>query len=123
MKLKIAKPIFGFEDISEFSFEKIDDFFYSLVSGDISFTMIDPLKIRDYSFVVDSVYKDILEVENEDDVKVYNIVTIKNPIENSTINFLAPILINEKKGLLAQIVLDDKKYPDFGLTQEIKNFL
>ena len=123
MRLKIAQPIFGFEDIDEFNFEKIDDFFYSIKSGDISFTLIDPLSVRDYSFIVDNRYKEILEVDDESDVKVYNIVTLKNPIENSTINFLAPILVNEKKALLAQIVLDEKKYPEFGLNEEIKKFL
>ena len=123
MRLKIAQPIFGFEDIDEFSFEKIDDFFYLIKSGDISFTLIDPLSVRDYSFIVDNRYKEILEVDDESDVKVYNIVTLKNPIENSTINFLAPILVNEKKALIAQIVLDEKKYPEFGLNEEIKKFL
>ena len=124
MQLKTAQPIFGFENISEFEFKKIDEFFSSLSSGEISFTIIDSLSIRkDYTFTIDKSYKEILKVEDDSDIKVYNIVTIQNPIENSAINFLAPILINEKKGLLAQVILDDKKYPDFGLTEQIKNFL
>jgi len=121
--LKVAKPIFGFEDIGEFEFEKIDDFFYTIKSGEISFTLIDPLAVRDYSFSIDNSYKDMLEAEDSSDIKVYNIVMILNPIEESTINFLAPILINEKKGLLTQVVLDEKKYPEFGLREKIKNFL
>ncbi len=123
MKLKTAQPIFGFEDISEYDFKKIDDFFYSINSGDISFTLIDPLSIRDYSFNIDKGYEEILEVTNSEDIKVYNILTIQNPIENSSINFLAPILVNEKKALLAQIVINEKKYPEFGLSEQIKNFL
>ena len=121
--LKVAKPIFGFEDIGEFEFEKIDDFFYTIKNGKISFTLIDPLAVRDYSFSIDNSYKDILKAEDSEDVKVYNIVTILNPIEESTINFLAPILINEKNRLLTQVVLDEKKYPEFGLREKIKNFL
>jgi len=121
--LKVAKPIFGFEDINEFEFEKIDDFFYTIKSDEISFTLIDPLAVRDYSFNIDNSYKEMLEAKDFKDIKVYNIVTILNPIEESTINFLAPILINEKKSLLTQIVLDEKKYPEFGLREKIKNFL
>ena len=121
--IKVAKPIFGFENINEFEFERVDDYFYTITSGDISFTLIDPLSLRDYTFSIDKQYKDILESDDASEIKVYNIVTILNPIEESTINFLAPILINETKGLLTQVVLDEKKYPEFGLREKIKNFL
>ncbi len=123
MKIKTAQPIFGFEDINEYEFEKIDDFFYSLKADKISFTLIDPLTIREYEFEIDDSLYDLLDSKNSLDIKVFNIVTIKNPIENSTINFLAPILINIKNKLLAQIILDDKRYPNFKLNEEIKKFL
>ena len=124
MQLKTIQPIFGFENILKYQFEKIDNFFYTLKADQITFSLIDPSSVRnDYTFTIDNNYKDILQVEDDSDIKVYNIVTIQNPIENSTINFLAPILINEKKGVLAQVVLDEKKYPQFGLAEKIKNFL
>ena len=123
MQLKIASPILGFEEIKEAKLEKIDDFFYELNCGQISFTLIDPLLLKEYDIIVPDYYIKALEIEDPQDVKIYNIVTIANPIENSTINFLAPLLVNTKKNLLGQIALDETKYPEYGLKESIKKFL
>ena len=123
MELKIVSPILGFEEIQKCSIEKIDDFFYELNCGEISFTLIDPANLREYDFTISNSYKDALKIESSEDVKVYNIVTISNPIENSTINFLAPIVVNEKKSLLGQIALDENRYKKYGLKEPIKNFM
>jgi flagellar assembly factor FliW len=123
MELKIVLPILGFEEIKECKLEKIDDFFYELNCGEIAFTLIDPAKLREYDFTISNSQKDALGIESSDEVKVYNIVTISNPLENSTINFLAPIIVNEKKALLAQVALDENRYKEFGLREPIKNFL
>jgi len=123
MELKIVLAIFGFEDVKNARLTKIDDFFYELDCGEIVFTLIDPTKLREYDFSISHSYKEALSIENADDVKVYNIVTIANPIENSTINFLAPLLVNEKKALLGQIALDENRYKEYGLREPIKNFL
>ena len=122
MKLKVVSPIFGFEDVKEAYLKKMDDFFYELDCGEIVFTLIDPLSITKYEFDLSESYKKLLEVKSLDDVKIFNIVTIHTPIEESTINFLAPIMINEDKKLLVQIALDDKRY-NFALREPIKNFL
>jgi flagellar assembly factor FliW len=123
MELKIVLPILGFEEIKSAKLEKIDDFFYELNCAGIAFTLIDPVKLREYDFTISNSQKDALGIESSDEVKVYNIVTISNPLENSTINFLAPIIVNEKKALLAQIILDENRYKEYGLRESIKNFL
>mgnify|MGYP003736147243 CR=1 FL=1 len=53
---------------------------------------------------------------------VYNILVIQKPLENSTINFLAPIIINEDNKKLAQFILEPRKNPDFGMAESIKSF-
>ncbi len=122
MIVEVVQPIFGFEHIYKYKFKKIDDFFYTIESGNISFTLIDSSMIIDnYHFDIPKKYKNSIDTKN--DIQVYNIVTILNPIEESTINFLAPILISKKENKLLQIVLDEKKYPNFGLRQPIKNFI
>lgn len=122
MIVEVVQPIFGFEHIYKYKFKKIDDFFYTIESGNISFTLIDSSMIIDnYHFDIPKKYKNSIDTKN--DIQVYNIVTILNPIEESTINFLAPILISKKENKLLQIVLDEKKYPNFSLRQPIKNFI
>ncbi|HIP02343.1 MAG TPA: flagellar biosynthesis protein FliW [Campylobacterales bacterium] len=123
MKVKIVAPIFGFENINEVQFENIDDFFSKVESGDVTFTLIDPSKLRAYSFNIPLFYKELLKLESDEDVSVYNIVIISSEIEKSKINFAAPIVINKKEKLLAQIALDETKYKEFGLAESISDYL
>jgi len=123
MKVKIVAPIFGFENIEEVEFEEIDDFFSKVESGDFSFTLIDPSKLREYSFDIPPFYKELLKLEILEDADVYNIVIISSEIEKSKINFAAPVIINKKENLLAQIALDENKYKEFGLAESISDYL
>ena len=123
MKVKIVAPIFGFENIDEAQFEEIDDFFSKIESGDVAFTLIDPTKLREYSFDIPPFYKELLKLKSEEDAAVYNIVIISSEMEKSKINFAAPIIINKKENLLAQIALDETKYKAFGLAESISDYL
>jgi flagellar assembly factor FliW len=58
-----------------------------------------------------------------EDVKVYNIVIISSDIKKSTINFAAPIVINKKENLLAQIALDESTHKEFGIAESIVEYL
>jgi len=123
MKVKIVAPIFGFEKINEADFEEIDEFFSKIESGDVSFTLIDPVKLREYSFDIPPFYKELLKLESIEDASVYNTVIISSEIEKSRINFAAPIIINKKENLLVQVALDESKYKDFGLAEPISDYL
>jgi flagellar assembly factor FliW len=120
MNIKIVSPIFGFEDITEVQFEEIDEFFVKIESGDFSFTLIDPTKLREYDFEIPTYYKELLKITSNEHVAVYNIVIVSSQIEKSTINFAAPIIINTKENLLAQITLDESK---FSLSESIASYL
>ena len=123
MKLKVVSPIFGFESIKEFLFEDIDDYFASISFDDITFTLIKADKIRDYDISIDEAYIDLLEIEDSSNIGVYGIVIVQDPIQNSFINFAAPVIINHDKNLLAQIALDSQKYRDYGLSEPISKYL
>ncbi len=129
MDFKAALPILGFESCKEVSLESIDGHFFKLVDkkeGTVgpSFTLIRPSLLRnDYIFDLPSNAVKHLEAESPEDLEVLNIMIIDTPIENSHVNFLAPLLFNRKKGLMGQIVLDNHKYPDFGIAIPLKNYL
>ncbi len=123
MQLRVAVPIPGFDKIMTYELEQIDDFFYTLSGENISFTLIDPAKIREYRFDLPEGYAKKLEVEEGDRIKALAMMVLQEPIEQSMVNFLAPVVINETKGLVAQVVLDEQKYPDFVLAEPIGNYL
>ncbi|OQX73090.1 MAG: hypothetical protein B6D59_06595 [Campylobacteraceae bacterium 4484_4] len=123
MKLKIVSPILGFESVKEVHFSPIDDFFSRIENEPISFTLIRPERLRQYAFEIPLFYKDLLQAQSDEDLEVYTIITVYKPIEKSTVNFAAPVLINPKKGLLAQVMLDDTKYPEYGIREPIENYL
>jgi flagellar assembly factor FliW len=54
---------------------------------------------------------------------VLNIMIIDTPLENSHINFLAPLVFNTRNATLGQVVLDAAKYPEYNVAEPIKKFL
>lgn len=51
-----------------------------------------------------------LGIETEDDALLLSIVTVKDPVQSSTLNLLGPIVVNIHKRVGAQTVLDPERY-------------
>lgn len=67
---------------------------------------------KDYAFDISEENKEALQIENEEDILTYVIVTLKEAFAQSTLNLLAPVIINSKKKIGQQIVLvDNEQYP------------
>ncbi|HED6090852.1 TPA: flagellar assembly protein FliW, partial [Campylobacter jejuni] len=52
-----------------------------------------------------------------------NIVAIAKSIEESTVNFLAPVVINLDNNTMVQVILDTVNYPDFFQADQIANYI
>lgn len=136
MEFVVKSPILGFEHIQKMKLEKIakdDDTFMQLRSCEndgISFTLVNPYAMRsDYEFEIPSPIKALLELKGKTNIDpqnsklvTLNIVCIKDPIEESTVNFLAPVLFNFENLTMAQVVLENFKYENFGLSEPISKF-
>ena len=125
MAYNVRGTILGFEDTQNVKIDVIDELFHTMTdtnNKNISFTLVNPYLLREYSFDVPIDIKILLEINKDTKLSVYNILMIQNPLENSTINFLAPIIINHDNNKLAQFILDPKKNPDFGMAETIKSF-
>ena len=121
MKFKVALSILGFEDIKEFELKKIDDHFYVLKSDKVTFTLINPFLVRnDYDFEISKNEQKALEIDENSNFLVLNIMIVKQPFIESTVNFAAPLIFNLDKNLMGQVILD--KYP-YGLTEPLKIFV
>ena len=125
MVFNVKSPIPGFPQVREVELRKIDDFFMKLESknDDTSFTLINPFLLREYDFELPSAYQELLNITENTSVLTLNIMIVTTPIENSTVNFLAPLVFNVDTKEMTQVLLDNLKYPNFGLTEKVSNFL
>ena len=85
----------------------------SVEQVEIGFAVAYPFSFKkDYSFDLSEEDLEQLQIENEEDVITYAIVTMKETLQDSTINLLAPLVINMDEKCGKQIVLqDNKSYP------------
>lgn len=125
MVFEVKSPILGFEDVSKMRLEKIDDLFMKLSNDEDSspiFTLINPFALRQYDFEIPSALELLLDIKSQEDILVGAIMVLQNPIEQSTINFLAPVIFNIKNKTMGQVVLDSSKYPQYGLVESIDSY-
>ncbi|MDA3909380.1 MAG: flagellar assembly protein FliW [Sulfurimonas sp.] len=121
----VKGSILGFEDTLKVNISEIDELFSTIKDADnedISFTIANPYALREYSFDIPSDIQKLLEINDKSNVSAYNIVVIQKPLEKSTVNFLAPIVINNDNNKIAQAVLDPVRHPEFGMAESIKSF-
>ncbi|WP_456452941.1 flagellar assembly protein FliW [Hydrogenimonas sp.] len=127
MQYQAVLPILGFNDVTSYRLEKIDDIFYRFASTEAdtpSFTLIQPAALRDdYAFELPESAAERLGLAREEDALVLNLMILDTPLENSHVNFLAPLVFNTANGKMGQVVLDSAKYPGYGLADPLRNFL
>lgn len=85
----------------------------SIEEVQIGFVVAFPFAFKkDYAFDLSEEDKEELKLTQEQDVLTYNVMTLKENFSDSTMNLLAPIIINMKEKLGKQIVLQDNdNYP------------
>lgn len=108
----------GFPDLQKFVLLPLDaDIPLALLQSteqvEIGFVVAYPFAFKkDYVFDISEEDKDDLQIENEEDVIAYCITTLKETFPESTLNLLAPVIINMKHKIGKQIVLQDSyAYP------------
>lgn len=123
MQFELKLPLLGFEAVSTMELKKIDDIFMRLesIGEGPSFTLINPFALREYSFDIPASLQALLEIKPETNLLIYNIMILQSPIENSTINFVAPLIFNTDNQTMAQIIIDNRN--DFSIADPIKNYL
>ena len=86
--------------------------FQSLNDGAIAFVIINPQVVKpDYEPVIGDDDVRLLEIASPEDVTLMAIVTIRSNPFTVSANLRAPIVINSRKRLAKQIVLEDPEYP------------
>ncbi len=125
MVYRVSGNIYGFDEILNIEFSEIDELFATIKdmnNKNISFTLINPYVLREYSFSLPSDVKVLLDINGESNVLVYNIIIVQDPLDESKINFLAPLIFNVDNAKMTQVILKPEKHPDFGMAESIKSF-
>ncbi|HIV49883.1 flagellar assembly protein FliW [uncultured Helicobacter sp.] len=125
MIFEVKSPILGFERVTRMEFEKIDELFMRVSNPDgeenvPTFTLVNPFLLRNYEFEIPTALKLLLDLDNCQNLLVANIMVLQNPIEDSTINFLAPLVFNFDNHTMAQVVLDSINYPQYSIAEPIR---
>ncbi|MFS0725884.1 flagellar assembly protein FliW [Paenibacillus sp. 1P07SE] len=106
----------GFEELHTFAFLDIGEgvpfkLMQSLEDKDISFYVCDPFVFyQSYEWTLPASAQEELELESSSDLQVWSIVTVASELKHSTINLLAPVLINQSKRLGKQHILQEGNY-------------
>ncbi|MFC4557523.1 flagellar assembly protein FliW [Virgibacillus kekensis] len=84
----------------------------SINSQGTAFIVTNPyLFYRDYAFDLDDNLLETLQIKDEKEVRVLTIVTVKDPFDTSTLNLKAPLILNSRRNLGKQYILNTDIYP------------
>jgi flagellar assembly factor FliW len=109
--------ILGFEHLKKYVLHVRDDsnpfwWFQSLDDGAIAFVVVNPYFAKvDYGPMISDNDVKLLEIEDTEDVVLLAIVTIRQNPFSVSVNLRAPLVINAKKKIAKQTVLEDATYP------------
>src|SRR6056297_2797132 len=115
--IQFPEGIPGFKEEDEFVLLPLDEdslfvIMQSIKTPELAFITLEPRNIiKDYEFIISEKTENLLEIDSIKDIILLNIITIKEKVEDMTINLAAPLVININKNLGKQVILDDNKYP------------
>lgn len=124
--LFFQEGLYGFESAKKYILIPLGDTPYkSLQSLDVeglAFTLTTPFAFyENYDFEIPEHVVSQLEIDGIEDMDVYSIIVIQEPLTESTLNLKAPLILNVKKGFGKQIILNEEfplKYKFFVPAEE-----
>ncbi|MGI6151265.1 MAG: flagellar assembly protein FliW [Christensenellales bacterium] len=120
----------GFEDLRQFIIVEVDNtkpiyWLQSIENKHIALPVIVSLAIiNDYNINIRERELEDLELESQDDLLILNVVVIPTDIREMTVNLAAPVVINAKRGIGKQIIIDAAELPlRYPVFEAIRNSL
>lgn len=113
----LRKGLFGFEAYQEYLLIHFGDSssmfmcMQSVENPELSFILADPFTLNpNYSPVISREYTDLPELGEDSKVIYYSICVLKSPLERSTLNLKAPLIINTDTRRGCQVMTENKEY-------------
>lgn len=106
----------GFEDDHRYALiiddESVMRWLQSLAKPAVCFPLLEPaLVVPGYAFELPDADAEALGVEKDDEVQVHVVVSLRDPLTDSTANLMAPVITNPAARLGRQVVLQDSDHP------------
>ncbi|MBX0357534.1 flagellar assembly protein FliW [Halobacillus sp. Nhm2S1] len=111
--IEFSNGLPGFENYHSFVLLPVDELgaYYALQSvkeAGVCLIVTNPYHFyKDYEFDIDP---EELGIQSQEDIAIYNVVTLRNPFEKSTINLQAPIVMNTRQRKAKQLILNQVDY-------------
>lgn len=124
MIFEIVSPILGFEDVKVLEFKKMDDFFAKITAKNgLTWTLVNPFVLREYSFNLPFYAQILLDIKKDSALEVYCMVVLQNPLEDSRVHFLAPLVFNMHNKKVMQVIFSALDYPEFSKMESLREFV
>ena len=113
--IAFSQGIPGFEANNNYVLLELEEtpfaYLQSTDDEDLAFVVVDPfIFFKSYEFELSSTSIEELEITDHEDVMIRSIVTIKEKIEEATLNLVAPIVVNNKRKTGKQVILNITEY-------------
>lgn len=114
--IRFEQGLLGFEGYRQYALIRHDpaspfSFLQSLDDPDLTFVVVDPLWLRpDYKVRVREADLAKIDLQPDDDLAVFAIVTVPKDAQEMTANLMAPLLINGRTRQAVQHVQSDGPY-------------
>lgn len=115
--IRLPEGLLGFEEYQRFILVDGEDqsipfqWLQSLDCPELAFVVMDPFLVRkDYEFELPPEVEEELGIGSKAEVTVLGIVVLPEDLSQMTVNLTAPLIINMKKRIGKQVVLDDPRY-------------
>ena len=111
--LDMVGPMLGFPELRHFALTRQDEDgaiydLRSLEDQDLRFVVVPPaIFFSDYAPEISDADAELLQAESAEDLLALVVVTLGAGLSDATANLVAPVVVNHKKRLAAQVVLDD----------------
>lgn len=114
MQILFQGNILGFNHLNNFRLESIEGtpfaYLKSEEDDDISFLTVTPFHwYPNYSIQLNESIKSTLHLDQAEDALILCIVTMKGTLEESTLNLVAPLIVNVLNGKGTQYVVQENK--------------
>ena len=115
--MDFPEGLLGFPDEKKFALMeyKPESPFYilqSMADPDLTFLMINPFAFfNDYDFNMDDALMAEIGLTADNPPTVFNIATVRDKLENMTVNLAGPVLVNVRDRKAAQWVIEKTQFP------------